>query len=160
MLQHVMMTQTCLVLRQQGCFMSDLYGQQSHAAWDPAFPSLFFISRYCIATERLLHLQLIHATSLCYRTREAVISSSSWGLLSPYLVLSTEEFLLAHMMLLLCCCQENNWEPLAFLNPLKPTVTALLSWLYRSSLRQFHSSLATGREFIQKFLIQQETIWL
>ena len=99
---------------------------------------------------------------LCYRTRAAVVSSSCRGLLSPYLVFNTEEFLLAHMMLMLCCCQENNWEPLAFLSPLKPTVTALLSLsrLYGSSLGQFHSSLATGREFIQKFLIQQETIGL
>lgn len=66
---------------------------------------------------------------LCYRTREAIVSSSSWGLLSPYLVLNTEEFLLAHTMLLLCCCQENNWEPLAFLSSVKPTVPALLSLL-------------------------------
>ena len=66
---------------------------------------------------------------LCCRTAEAAVSSSSQGLLSPYLVLNTEEFLLAHMMLLLRCCQESNWEPLAFLKPLKPTVTALLSLL-------------------------------
>ena len=53
---YYLITQSWLVLRQQGWFMSGLYGQQSHTAWDPAFSRLFFISCYYVATEWLLHL--------------------------------------------------------------------------------------------------------